>query len=477
MNLSQRHSSTAPAKAFLRSRVVLTVGFGGLLLLMALAGLDAVQALRAVQASDDKIREDFLSRNRVLEEIRSDLYLSGTYIRDYLLEPVPEDAEGHRANLLRVRREMDLALRDYQRLLSPEEARALQRLTRELAAYWRVLDPVFRWDPKSRRKRGFIFLRDEVFPRRMAMLGIADQIATMNEAQLNAGKTRVSEAFAASRGRVVLTLAVTGSLGLFLASLSIGRMLRLEREAALRYQETAQARSELKELSARLVSAQESERRAISRELHDEVGQSLSAVLVALHNLAVTIQHGGTGPALNEQVDEIRGLVENGVAVVRNIALLLRPSMLDDLGLVPAVQWQAREVSKRTGIRVTVAAEDVPDELPEAHRTCIYRVVQEALHNISRHAEARRAEIRLKQNRDRIQLSVQDDGRGFDPRQGRGMGLLGMQERVTHLGGTFQVESEPGHGTQIVANLPLPAGLASENQVDRLAVTSRDSDG
>jgi len=128
--------------------------------------------------------------------------------------------------------------------------------------------------------------------------------------------------------------------------------------------------------------------------------------------------------------------------------------MLDDFGLVPALQWQAREISKRIGMRVDVTADHVSDDLPEGHKTCIYRVVQEALHNCSRHAHAHVVRISVEQRPDRILLEVQDDGRGFEPRQ-RGLGLLGMEERVTHLGGSFHVESAPGRGTLINIVLPL----------------------
>jgi signal transduction histidine kinase len=239
-----------------------------------------------------------------------------------------------------------------------------------------------------------------------------------------------------------------------LAAFSITRTLRLEREATLRYGEIVKAREDLKELSARLVEAQENERRAISRELHDEVGQALSALLVELGNLSAALT-SGSSDELREHVDTIKKLAENGVHNVRNMALLLRPSMLDDLGLVPALQWQAREVSKRTGMRVNVAAESVSDDLPEAHKTCVYRIVQEALNNSSRHAHANVVRVTVKQEPGRIFLTVQDDGKGFEPRLERGLGLLGMEERVSHLGGEFSVDSSPGHGALVTIVLPL----------------------
>src|SRR6266436_6462500 len=138
------------------------------------------------------------------------------------------------------------------------------------------------------------------------------------------------------------------------------------------------------------------------------------------------------------------------------MTLLLRPSMLDDFGLVPALEWQAREVSKRTGLRVQVAAEESAGELPDEHKTCVYRVIQEALHNCARHSQATTVRIRVQQKPGMITLSIQDDGRGFDVKLSKGLGLLGIEERVVHLGGTCEIHSEPGRGVILSAELPFP---------------------
>jgi signal transduction histidine kinase len=202
-----------------------------------------------------------------------------------------------------------------------------------------------------------------------------------------------------------------------------------------------------------LVSAQEEERRAISRELHDEVGQSLSALLMEAGNAAARVPPDSA--EVRRHVDSIKKLAEASVNVIRNMTLLLRPSMLDDFGLVPALEWQAREISKRSGMRVQVSADDAAAELPDALKTCIYRVVQEALNNCARHAQARTVKVRVEQEPSRIVLTVEDDGRGFDAQRVRGLGLVGMQERVHHLGGVFAVRSNLGAGTRVAVELPL----------------------
>ncbi len=453
-------SHTKPAKTrplvLRNTRLLLMAGFGGLLLLMAFAGIEAIQLLREIQVRNDTIRRDFLNRNSLLNQIRSDVYLSGTYVRDYLLEPEPQMAARHRASLEKTRRDMETALQAYAGLLTPEEKRPYDILQGELAEYWRILEPVLHWNAAQRHTSGFAFLRDEVLPRRLAMLSIAGQIAAVNERQLNNGNLQVASLFTQFQVRLALTVFITLGLGLLLAAFSMRKILNLEKQSSARFLEIEQARSDLKDLSARLVEAQETERRAISRELHDEVGQSLSALLVGLSNLAAAIPPA-VSAELQGHVEGIRKLAENSMGVVRNISLLLRPSMLDDLGLVPALQWQAREVSKRSGMQVNVAVDGVSDDLPEQYKTSVYRVVQEALHNCARHAQAKTVRITVRQLQDRLQLSVQDDGHGFRPELERGMGLLGMQERVTHLGGKFEIESEPGLGTLIAISLPLAA--------------------
>src|SRR5215469_1117192 len=199
--------------------LALVAGFGGLLAMMAFAEIDGVRALQGIERANDEIREDFLLRTRLLERIRGDVYVSGTYVRDYLLEPEAGKAEGHRYSLLETRNDMDAALAQYGALIHDRERQPFQALTAALAEYWNTLDPVFSWSTAVRKRDGFVFLRDEVFPRRQAMLGIADQIRALNEAQLNEGKTRVEQTFAAFRQRLRLTIGLTIGLGLLLAAL------------------------------------------------------------------------------------------------------------------------------------------------------------------------------------------------------------------------------------------------------------------
>jgi signal transduction histidine kinase len=130
--------------------------------------------------------------------------------------------------------------------------------------------------------------------------------------------------------------------------------------------------------------------------------------------------------------------------------------MLDDLGLVAALEWQGREVSRRSEMEVEVQSSGLSENIPDEYRICIYRVVQEALNNAARHSSAKNARVSVSQTADKILVSVADDGRGFDPQRLRGMGILGMEERVRRLGGVFLIDSNPGSGTTLKAEFPLP---------------------
>lgn len=437
------------------TKLVLLAGFGGVLGLMALAGLDAIRALHQLEARNARITQEYLRRHRSLEQIRSSFYLSSTVVRDFLLDPNPEAARASLAGLRGIEAQMEAAVREYAAAIRPDEQTLLSELQTDVGGYWSTLAPAMRWTPRERRAEGYGFLEREVVPRRASTLEIADRIAAINDQALSHGSRRSVELFVEYRRRLTEIFGLTLGIGLALAGASIRHILRLERESRLRYDQLQRAQGELKELSARLVEAQEEERRAIARELHDEIGQSLNALLVDLGNLAAVM-----APAAEEAsrlLSTAKHLADESVKALRNMALLLRPSMLDDFGLVPALHWQAREVSRRTGMRIDVETEDVPDELPEEHKTCVYRVVQEALQNSSRHAQAHSVRVSVLQGPERLVLTIRDDGNGFDASRVRGLGLLGMEERVKHLGGAFEVLSWPGQGTELRAELPFAA--------------------
>jgi signal transduction histidine kinase len=441
-----------------RIRFLLWVGFGGLLLLMGVIGLSALSFFYQIEIRQERIRQAYVERERTLEKLRSDIYVSGTYIRDLLLDSDESLAANHRADYLESRRRILAGVAEYRRLLQPEEEEAFQQFQAELNAYLAVLAPALDWNTQQRREQGFSFIREQVLPRRMNMVSLADRIQQVSERELEASSQRVNELFSSFRLKLLTMLLLSVAIGLTLAGFTLWRILHLEHESEMRFLEVARARAELQQLSAELLSAQESERRRIARELHDEVGQALWAMMLGLGNLSSSLEQNNLEEA-RRQLQMVQEMAEKNAAVVRNISLLLRPSMLDDLGLIPALKWLAREVSRTTPLEVEVTARDVSIDLPEDHKTCVYRVVQETIRNSSRHGAARHANISIDHDERALHVTIQDDGKGFAPSEEKGVGMLGMEERVVRLGGLLRVNSERGRGTTVSFELPLPRVL------------------
>ena len=431
----------------------LKLGFGGLLLLILFSGISQLVVIRLARNADSQARVANFERARVLDQLRDSVFLSGTFARDYLLTPDPKAAAPLRFEVDRNRQRADAALASYPRSPDARTERLLADLRGEINVYWKVLELMLEVATRERGPGTDRYFTQSLANRRETMTGIVSRIREVSESE---NRSREAEIEALDRMfflTLVTIFALTVFLGWLLAAAASRQLVRLEKEADERLTETVKAREALAELSAKLVGAQEDERRAISRELHDEVGQSLSALIVEAGNSAAALP--ADAAESRARLDSMRGIAQHCLNAVRNMSLLLRPSMLDDFGLVPALEWQAREVQKRSGLRVTVEADDEAGEVPDEHRTCIYRLAQETLHNITKHAQARTARVTLVRDAHSVRLTVQDDGRGFDAERTRGLGLLGMRERVARLHGSFDIDSSPGKGTRVTVTLPM----------------------
>jgi signal transduction histidine kinase len=445
-------------------RIVLVLGFGGLLALLLYSGANALGTLRQLHEAEETARVRSLERGRILATVVLSASVYSNNMEEVLLGPQTTEEAGTAEEMAKRADETRAALQAYPSERSVEEQQLIEQLQHYLVEQDRAFRSAREWKPEERRSRAPELVSEEIIPRRQGFVAIAQKIELLNDQETIAAKQASFVQFGNLQDRLTRFLILALVSGLLMAIGSAIYILRLERQASLRYTELVHSRGELQQLSARLVDAQETERRSISRELHDEVGQALGLLLMDAGRLSNQLGADGKG---QELVQSIKTVAERTVQTVRNMALLLRPSMLDDLGLAAAVEWYAREISRRGEIEVEVRPESVSEELPDALKLCVYRMVQEALNNAQRHAHAKRVVVGLVQTSDAIRVEVTDNGNGFDPKRTRGMGLLGMEERVKRLGGTIEVASRPGTGTTIRAELPLADAHAGKNTGQR----------
>jgi len=216
---------------------------------------------------------------------------------------------------------------------------------------------------------------------------------------------------------------------------------------------------QLQAMSRRLVDIQESERRQFSRELHDRVGQNLTALGIDLDILKTQLSGNGN-EAFRSRLNDAAALLESTAGSIENVMSELRPPMLDDYGLLPALQWYANEFSSRTGIQVDVEGDERIERLTQASEIALFRITQEALNNVAKHAHAGRVHITLARSGTRFIMSVSDDGVGLDAGSNSvssrrpGLGMVTMRERTQAVGGQFEIGAASGHGTRIVVRIP-----------------------
>jgi signal transduction histidine kinase len=383
---------------------------GALVLLAAVAGLAALAIFQRVRTGEQQLRAGLLDRTNRLERIRAGVYGSGLLAETYFHAPDPATLD--RLNALKA--DTTRAAADY----------GDPNLRGELITWWRLVDLMTDLSANRNKRTLDAYFRAQLDARRTTVLRIATETSSALHRESERGEADVAALYRRSRTILAGAIVLIVILGLLASVATARRLVRLENDA--------------RTLSAQLLRAQEQERRAIARELHDDVGQMLSGLL---------LEAGNTG-----RVTELAG---RAIDSVRRLALALRPSMLDDLGLVAALEWQAREVGNRSGLHVEVAALETAGELPEAQRICIFRVAQEALRNCSRHAKATHVRVALDRAATHVLLKVEDDGNGFQPARSKGLGLLGMEERVAQLGGRLRIDSQPGRGTTVTADLPV----------------------
>ena len=440
-----------------RTWPVAAAALGALLLLVVVSVLESNRRAQEIYTRLDELNQRYHEVEAKLRRLRSDVNMSGIFVRDYLLDPDGERAPAYRERLGEFRRANRTAFNELSALIkgSADSDQRMASLRTKLAEYWLALDPMLDWTPAEKATESVRFLRSEVIPRREAVLAIAQEIEQINLTTMATQRTEVAGRQAELRGDLYTLLGWALLLGMIVALTAVFRLQRLEQQSVEERRVAEEAERHMRELSQQLVATQEEERKKLSRELHDHVGQVLTALRMELGS--IDRLRAPLDAPLAGAVAESRQLVDNMVRTVRDLALGLRPSMLDDFGLQPALEWHARDFSRRYALPVDLTVNGDLSRLPDPYATCVYRVVQEALTNCARHAAASQIRITVTGNADLLTVSVVDDGVGIAPESRKsGLGLRGIEERVRDLDGAVDIRSAAGVGTSLTIRIPLP---------------------
>jgi signal transduction histidine kinase len=293
-------------------RVLLSVGFGGLLLLMGVLGVSGIAFLSRIDRRHETTRLEFVARTRLIETLRSNVYLSGTDIRDLLPEGDSAAGSKKESDYLAAKARVHEALGRYQIKLEPQETVSFRTLEQGIDSYFRTLDQVLEWPSAERRKRAEAFTQTYVLPLRTSTLALLDHVEQLNRRWLEANGRATSDLLTLFRKRLLWLVALMLGLGALLAGVSLWRMLELEKESGARFAEITRAKQELSNLSARVLETQENERRRIARELHDEVGQSLWAMGLEIDNLTAAVKDRDSERALR-RLEALREISNSSV--------------------------------------------------------------------------------------------------------------------------------------------------------------------
>jgi signal transduction histidine kinase len=440
----------------LKTWIVAALGLGSLVALLALSMLASSRTAQDIYAEVDALNAHHREVEMKLRALRSDVNLSGVFVRDYLLDVSRERDPDYRHQLTTFRQSNMATLADLRAVVNRDDQ--IASLQSKLDDYWETLDPLFDWTPAEKIVRSAAFLRHDVVPRREAVLTIAQQIEELNNANLAEQRAEVAQRHSALKTDLDRLLWRTVLLGLFVAVVVVLRLRFLELRSAL-------AETQMRELSQQVVQAQEDERKHLSRELHDHVAQVLTGLRLEIGRLERTQTVSQTAVTIGV----CKQLVDELFSTVRNLALGLRPSMLDDFGLQAALEWHVRDFMRRYAAVVDLETSGDLSMLPDKYRTCVYRIVQEALTNCARHAHAGHVRIEIAAANDELRLRVIDDGIGVTSAGRTGFGLRGMEERAKELGGRLAISAADRGGTVLTVSIPAPPGAAEDATLARVA--------
>jgi signal transduction histidine kinase len=454
-------------------RHALLVGFIAIFALWIVSGYYLGWRLTELERRASLIHARFAQSEELLLTVAAQVLLGTVYVRDAMVDTDPESAAFYRQELQNARTVIEQALQQYLLLVeSAMERDHWAHLRTELNAYWDVMILVMAPEITVDSSRARAVLREQVVPKRRVIVQIADQIRTLNQDAFHRQEAAMAVLYQDLRRGIWTASGVAVVLGMLVAFGATRYAGGLEAQIRTQHVEDVERKRELERLSAKLVGAQEDERRTIARELHDEVGQALTAIKIGLSVAYRNLKDCGQ-PL--DSLTEARSITDGALQAVRDVSQLLHPTMLDDLGLTETLNWYLRGFARRTGIRAELTQDRIAERMSAEVELAAYRIVQEGLTNVAKHASARACRVYVQRLPHSLLVTVEDDGVGFDLKRKpaadplRGLGLVGIRERVSGLGGTLRLESTPGQGTRLSAELPV---IIRPSSIDAEATTA-----
>jgi signal transduction histidine kinase len=440
-------------------RAAVFVGFGLVAGIWIFAGYYFTGRMAELERRSSDINARYTRAQDLLTTVRGHVLMGSVYVRDALLDPNPATAEEYRHQLEDSYRNADEALKGYVPVIDvPGEQARIDRLRSEIDDFRRTLIDVLSTDSRQWPAEARGLLRRRIMPKREGVMRVSEEVQALNRSAFVQQQLDIASLYRATQRRVWQTvgLALAASIAIALIStLYAGRLEQKLHRQRMRDVETAR---DLQRLSAQLFTAQEEERRTIARELHDEVGQVLTAIKVELAVAERAVEAaGGQAAALHD----VRMITDGALQTVRDLSRLLHPSMLDDLGLPATIEWYLKGFGRRHDVRIELLQDGMHERLAPEVEAGVYRIVQEALTNVAKHAKATTCRVFLQRLPNTVLVTIEDDGVGFRPEEvsepgaARGIGLIGIRERVAQLRGELRLESSPGKGTRLTVEIPV----------------------
>ncbi len=447
-------------------RRILLLGFSAIFAVWLTSAYVLGQRVIEVDSRVVALTTAFTEGEEVLFAVRERVLLSSVLLRDAALDNGTA-VSSQREQLQSIRDDVERSLQQYApHVDSSIEREHWTRLRAELDDYWSTLSPLLTGEVSGTAAQAF--LRGTVIPKHELVLRVSEDLRVLNQDALREQQADVTELHRSVRARLWWTSALAVAFGLGVALFATKYIGRLESWIRHQHRQERQHKQELQRLSAELDDAREHERRSIARDLHDEIGQALMTIkldLGVVHRSGQVV--GGPAAALAEA----RSSTDMAINTVRDLSHLLHPPMLEDFGLAVTLQAYVRGFSDRTGVRAELVLDRMEGRAPSPVEMCAYRVVQEALTNVAKHAQATSCRVYLHRLPYSLLVTVEDDGRGMAEATAdgagaaRGVGLVSVRERVTRAGGTVNVESLAGRGTRLTVELPVGVAEADSESV------------